>query len=107
MGEAGFSGGRWLQLAAALALLNSSLTFVSVWPTLAVRPTLQLSAEAAALVFVLTTMPMVRGRSAARWIAAGAISSSTDRVSNPSATKCTTCQASGRSSNRFVSVAMN
>jgi hypothetical protein len=40
-------------LLAALALLNGSLTFVSVWPTLAVRPALVLSLEACALVLAL------------------------------------------------------
>lgn len=41
---------RWAELAAALIVLNASLTFVSVWPTLAVRPSARLSLECAALV---------------------------------------------------------
>jgi hypothetical protein len=44
------SAGRWARLAAAVVLLNASLTFVSVWPTLAVRPSPRLSFEAAMLV---------------------------------------------------------
>jgi Sulfatase len=44
---------RWAAPAAALLLLNASLTFVSVWPTLAVRPAFQLSLECAALVLAL------------------------------------------------------
>jgi hypothetical protein len=44
---------RWAGLAIALVLLNVSLTFVSVWPTLAVKPSLQLSIECAALVLVI------------------------------------------------------
>ena len=45
---------RWARLAAALALLNASLTFVSIWPTLAVKPSSRLSFEAAALVLGVT-----------------------------------------------------
>jgi len=37
----------WLGLAVALLLLNLSLTFVNVWPTLSVRPTWALSPEVA------------------------------------------------------------
>ena len=48
--EAGAPAWRWARLAAALVLLNASLTFVSVWPTLAVRPSAHLSFEAALLV---------------------------------------------------------
>jgi hypothetical protein len=44
---------RWIAPAAALLLLNASLTFVSVWPTLAVRPAPQLSLECAALLLAL------------------------------------------------------
>jgi hypothetical protein len=43
-----------VRLAAALALLNASLTFVSIWPTLAVKPSFRLSFEAAALVLGVT-----------------------------------------------------
>ena len=41
--------GRWIALAAALLLLNLSLTFVNVWPTPAVTWHGQLSVELAAL----------------------------------------------------------
>jgi hypothetical protein len=41
---------RWARLVAALALLNASLTFVSIWPTLGVAPAPRLSLETAALV---------------------------------------------------------
>ena len=44
---------RWTVLAAALALLNLSLTFVNVWPTLFVRLTGAVSIEAALLVLVM------------------------------------------------------
>src|SRR5262245_9374551 len=44
---------RWTVLAAALALLNLSLTFASVWPTLFVRLTGDVSIEAALLVLVM------------------------------------------------------
>ena len=44
---------RWTVLAAALALLNFSLTFVNVWPTLFVRLTGAVSIEAALLVLVM------------------------------------------------------
>jgi Sulfatase len=40
----------WVRTAAALILFNASLTFVSIWPTLRVRPTSQISLEAALLV---------------------------------------------------------
>jgi hypothetical protein len=44
---------RWIVLAAALALLNTSLTFVNVWPTLAVQLTGALSLEAALVVLAV------------------------------------------------------
>ena len=49
-GAAGNSAWRLVRLAAAHVLLNASLTFVSIWPTLAVKPSPRLSFEAAALV---------------------------------------------------------
>ena len=49
---------RWAVLAAALAILNLTLTFTNVWPTLFVRFTGDLSLEAAILVLALA---------AARW----------------------------------------
>ena len=50
---AGRTVGWWTRLAVALVLINGSLTFVSIWPTLAVKPTLRLSLEAAGLVLGL------------------------------------------------------
>jgi hypothetical protein len=47
---------RWTVLAAALALLNLSLTFVNVWPTLFVRLTGEVSIEAALLVLIMVVM---------------------------------------------------
>ena len=47
---------RWTVLAAALALLNLSLTFVNVWPTLFVRLTGEVSVEAALLVLVMVVI---------------------------------------------------
>lgn len=44
---------RWLALAAALLLLNSSLTFHNVWPTIGIRWVSELSVELTALVFFL------------------------------------------------------
>jgi hypothetical protein len=43
----------WIALAAAVALLNVSLTFVNVWPTPTVRLTADLSVEAAVCIFCL------------------------------------------------------
>jgi hypothetical protein len=55
MGWAAAAGSvkRWALLIAALALLNASVTFISVWPTLAVRPVAQVSLEPVALVLAL------------------------------------------------------
>jgi hypothetical protein len=58
--EAGAPAWRWARLAAALVLLNTSLTFVSVWPTLAVRPAARLSFEAALLVLGIAIAWTVR-----------------------------------------------
>ena len=43
-------GAQWAVLAAALTLLNVSLAFVNIWPTLAIRSRMLLSVEAALLV---------------------------------------------------------
>ena len=59
-------------LCAALVLVNVSLTFANVWPTLAVRFNRDLSVEAAAGVLALVAM-RARGRplrAAVRWLAA-------------------------------------
>ena len=52
---------RWALLTVALVLLNLSLTFVSVWPTLGVRASAQLSLEAALLVLILAVVRAWRG----------------------------------------------
>lgn len=51
---------QWVSLAAALVLLNGSLTVVNVWPTLSVRPAAQLSLETAALVLGLAVAARFR-----------------------------------------------
>jgi hypothetical protein len=56
---AGSQAREWLRgaaLAAALTLLNASLTFNSVWPTLWVRPTARVSLDATALVLGLVLL---------------------------------------------------
>ena len=53
---------RWALLTVALVLLNLSLTFVSIWPTLGVRASAQLSLEAALLVLVLAVVRAWRGQ---------------------------------------------
>jgi hypothetical protein len=53
---------RWFLLAAALALLNASLTFVNIWPTPGVRLTWSLSVEAAVCVLGIVI--------ARRWVGA-------------------------------------
>lgn len=69
--------GSWIQtvaVAAALVLLNVSVTFVSVWPTLGVRPTGLVSLDAAALVLVVAAAWHWRGtpvsRTGLRWLSA-------------------------------------
>ena len=53
---------QWAMLAGALALLNSSLTFENVWPTLSVRLTAALSIEVALCVLAIVV--------AVRWFSA-------------------------------------
>ena len=53
---------RWALLTVALVLLNLSLTFVSIWPTLGVRASAQLSLEAALLVLGLAVVRAWRGQ---------------------------------------------
>ena len=43
---------KWGVLAVALVLLNVSLTFANIWPTLGIRLTAALSIEAAAFLLV-------------------------------------------------------
>jgi hypothetical protein len=64
---------QWAALGAALVLLNGSLTFESVWPTLAVRPSALVSLEASVLVLALAAAHHRRGRALSiswrRWLA--------------------------------------
>jgi hypothetical protein len=60
----------WLKLAAALLLLNASMTFGNVWPTPAIRWRWALSLELATLV---AAMAIAAGRLSARWRTALAI----------------------------------
>lgn len=64
----------WLRLVIALVLLNLPLTVVSVWPTLAVRPTARLSLDAAVLVLGLAVAAQLGkapvSRRTQRWLAA-------------------------------------
>jgi hypothetical protein len=57
---------RWALLTAALVLLNASLTFVSVWPTLGVRLSRLISIEAALLVLGLSVAATWRAQPASR-----------------------------------------
>jgi hypothetical protein len=63
---------RWTVLAAALALLNASLTFANVWPTLSVQLTDALSLEAAVVVLAVVVAERWFGtasRRLLRWLA--------------------------------------
>ena len=60
---------RWAVLALALSLLNVSLTFANVWPTLSVRLTNVLSAEAA--ICVLAIVAADDGSGARLWPSSG------------------------------------
>ncbi|MBI4262890.1 MAG: sulfatase-like hydrolase/transferase [Acidobacteria bacterium] len=64
---------RWALLAVALAVLNLSLTFANVWPTLRIRPTGAVSIEAAVVVLAMVAAWRWRGapsRAALRWLGA-------------------------------------
>jgi len=59
------SSARWrppLLALIAVLILNGALSFASVWPTFWIRPTLELSVEAAALLLVLAAWQWLRGR---------------------------------------------
>ena len=63
---------RWVGLVAALVLLNVSLTFTNVWPTLDIRANADLSVETALCVLGLVLLRHWRGgpsRAALRWMA--------------------------------------
>ena len=64
---------RWVVLAVALVLLNASLTFVNIWPTLRIRLTTALSIEAAVCILAIVVARRWLGapsRRALRWLAA-------------------------------------
>ena len=56
----------WFAVAVALLLLNLSLTFRNVWPTLAIRPTAELSPDLAVALLVILLFRRWRGRVSAR-----------------------------------------
>ena len=62
---------RWVGLVAALVLLNVSLTFTNIWPTLGVRLNADLSVETALCVLGLVLVRRWHGpgRAALRWLA--------------------------------------
>ena len=63
---------RWVGLVAALVLLNVSLTFTNIWPTLGIRFNADLSVETALCVLGLVLVRHWRGgvsRAALRWLA--------------------------------------
>ena len=63
---------RWVGLAAALVLLNVSLTFTNIWPTLGIRLNADLSVETALCVLGLVLLRHWRGgpsRAVLRWLA--------------------------------------
>ena len=63
---------RWVGLVAALVLLNLSLTFTNIWPTLGIRLNADLSVETALCVLGLVLARQWRGgpsRAALRWLA--------------------------------------
>ena len=63
---------RWVGLVAALVLLNMSLTFTNIWPTLGIRLNADLSVETALCVLGLVLVRRWRGgpsRVALRWLA--------------------------------------
>jgi hypothetical protein len=51
----------WLELAAALLVLNAALTFRNVWPTLWVKPELELSLELGVLLLALVAWTVLVG----------------------------------------------
>ncbi len=51
----------WATSLIALLIVNGALSFASVWPTFWIRPTLELSVEAAVLLLVLAAWQAVRG----------------------------------------------
>ena len=67
----GFAG--WVAVAVALLLLNLSLTFRNVWPTLAIRPTAELSPDLAVAVLGILLFRRWTGRVSARMLSGAAV----------------------------------
>src|SRR5437016_4772367 len=59
---------RWAALATALLVLNTSLTFANIWPTLGIRWTPQVSVEVAACVLCLAAAGQWLGGVSRRWL---------------------------------------
>ncbi len=60
--------GGWVALVAALLLLNLSLTFRNVWPTLAIRPSAALSPDLAVAILGILLVRWWTGRVSARFL---------------------------------------
>ena len=65
--------GAWVAVAGAILLLNLSLTFRNVWPTLAVRPTAEVSPDLAAAILGLVCLRWWTGRVSARFLRGAAV----------------------------------
>jgi hypothetical protein len=63
----------WTGVAAALLLLNLSLTFRNVWPTLAIRPTAELSPDLAVGLLALLLVHRWTGHVSARFLRGAAV----------------------------------
>jgi len=63
----------WVAVAAALLLLNLSLTFRNVWPTLAIRPTAELSPDLAIAVLAVLLLGRRAGRVSRRALRGAAV----------------------------------
>ena len=65
--------GGWVALVAALLLLNLSLTFRNVWPTLAIRPSAELSPDLAVAILGILLVRWWTGRVSARFLRGAAV----------------------------------
>ena len=63
----------WVAAAVALLLLNLSLTFRNVWPTLAIRPTAELSPDLAVTVLGILLLRRRTGRTSAGFLRGAAV----------------------------------
>ncbi len=63
----------WVALVAALLLLNLSLTFRNVWPTLAIRPSAELSPDLAVAILGILLVRWWTGRVSARFLRGAAV----------------------------------